>query len=132
MTVTPHDWPKWIPPYSVATYTLKISATEGYPTFEATLVVDVGTCYTEIPITGARDVECPECPPAGPTRCEDTWDSLDVARSWLPAETTVVTTQDSCADAWEPEVDKPWAPASVTVETSQPDCVDGWEPDDGE
>lgn len=60
--ILPHNWPRLLLPYSVATYSLIISGTEGYPKIDSTLIVDAGTCYTEIPITGARNVDCPLCP----------------------------------------------------------------------
>lgn len=62
VTITPYNWPRMLKPYSVETYSLKISGTEGYPKIDLVLVVDAGTCYTEIPITGAREVDCPQCP----------------------------------------------------------------------
>ena len=92
MEILGHNWPKMLAPYSVETYILKISGTAGYPEFESTLIVDAGTCYTEIPITGVRNVDCPICPPIVICPPEE---EIDMAQCMIEQQLCAISRGDS-------------------------------------
>jgi len=84
--------PMWIPAYSYQTFTLVIYGSTGNQKIDAVLEVRVGTCDTDIPITGLRLIECPKLPePCQPCPEEE----VDMAQCMIEQALCAISRGDS-------------------------------------